>query len=184
MKTSFRTALAAAALAGVGLAHTAPAAPSTLFGDELMDNVVDVFRSQRRDTFTDPASPEAIALDKAVTYFDDPSSSYAEDLTDFAKAVKTLRKVFGTDAANPDQNKAAFVGGLNNAVAGQSLILIGIGNAAYAKDGILTRVKISAEINRASLIANEQKRLAKFAALARKYYAHAKKKRIDLTEST
>lgn len=174
-----RLAVAAVVLAGLGFSHESSATPSTPFSNPGFGLLVSELQTFRSTTFTDNASPQAIAIDKALLNFADDSTTYAEDIKDFAKALKALRPVFTGDPT---------VGGsLENRVysfyAGPLVIylqLAGILNAANPNINAFAKLKMIAKLDATNKITNEQKRLKKFFALMNSYQAQAKKHHVNL----
>ena len=178
---SFAARFAAVAVCAAALctARSAPAA-STPFGDDHFGLYVTNLQNLKAQYEYADDSPEGLAIAKAIKYFADPSNTYAEDITDFRKGLPGLRKVFGTDYGTLQTDKELMAKFLTDRRIGIVLVMIGLGNAAYAKDGLTTRFKVYTKISALSNVTNETKMLKKAAALMNSIQRHAKAKKVNL----
>jgi hypothetical protein len=179
MPRSVRLLAAAVIACGLFAAAEAPAA-STPFGTDHFGLYVTNLQNLKTAHGYADGSPEAEAIAKAVAHFADPSTTYAEDITDFQKGLAGLRKVFGTDFGQLQTNKELMAKFLTDRVVGIPLVMIGLGNAAYANDSLQTRFKVYTKISALSNVKNEATRLKKAAALMKSIQAHAKQRRVNL----
>lgn len=171
----------AALVCGAGFLTASPApAASTPFGDDHFGLYVSNLQNLGTMYGYTSETPEGVSITKAVAHFSDPSSTFAEDITDYRKGLGRLRESFGREIGQLQTNKELMAKFLNDRSVGIVLTMIGLANAAYARDSIQTRFKIYTKVSALSNMTNEQKMLKKAATIMASIQAHARKKRVNL----